>query len=348
MKRKTGNSRKLGMFITLGVILFIVSIYFIGTKQNLFRQSVKVSAVFSDVKGLRIGGNVRFTGITVGTVSDMTILSDSAVQVELAIDRNVIRFIKENSVATIASEGLLGSKIVVLLPGSPDEEPIEEGETLPTLEPVEIDDILREIKTSSERISSVSRNLIDITEKINRGEGIFGKIFTDTTMTYNLTRTSRNLREISEKVKQGEGLIGKLFADTSFANNLDTTGQFLSDISSNLVEITNKIERGEGIFGRLFTDTTLTQNIYVSSKNLNESTKNLSSVTANLIAVTDKMNRGEGVFSKMLVDSAFADSLDITLQELNKTLIELREASEAIQRSGLIRAFSKKEKKEEE
>ncbi len=348
MKRKTGNSRKLGFFITLGVILFIVAIYFIGTKQNLFKQNVKVSAVFSDVKGLRVGGNVRFTGINVGTVSELTILSDSTVKVELSIDQQVIRFIKKNSMATIASEGLLGSKIVVLLPGSPDEKPIEEGETLPTLEPVEIDDILREIQTSSERISSVSYNLIEITEKINRGEGIFGKIFTDTTMTYNLTQASRNLRDISENIKQGEGLIGKLFADTSFANNLDTTGQFLSDFSSNLAEITNKIERGEGIFGRFFTDTTLTQNIYIASKNLNKSTENLGYVTANLIGVTDKMNKGEGVFSKMLVDSTFADSLDLTLQELNKTLIELREASEAIQRSGLIRAFSKKEKKEEE
>jgi hypothetical protein len=50
----------------------------------------------------------------------------------------------------------------------------------------------------------------------------------------------------------------------------------------------------------------------------------------------------------MLVDSAFADSLDVALQNLNKTLIELQLASEAVQQSGMVRAFSRKARKEEE
>ena len=47
----------------------------------------------------------------------------------------------------------------------------------------------------------------------------------------------------------------------------------------------------------------------------------------------------------MMVDSIFADSLDIALRNLNETLIEIREASEALQHSGMVRAFSKKSKK---
>ena len=50
----------------------------------------------------------------------------------------------------------------------------------------------------------------------------------------------------------------------------------------------------------------------------------------------------------MLVDSVFADSLDIVLRNLNETLIEVRQASEAVQRSGMIRMFSKKKKTVEE
>jgi hypothetical protein len=57
------------------------------------------------------------------------------------------------------------------------------------------------------------------------------------------------------------------------------------------------------------------------------------------------MNTGKGTFNKMLVDSLFADSLDIALRNLNETLIEIREASEALQHSGMVRAFSKKSKK---
>jgi len=347
MRTRRKSNIRLGIYIALGVLLFILAIYFIGSRQSMFQRNVKITAMFSDVKGLRIGANIRFTGIDVGTVSKMDILSDSVVIIEMAVNEKVTPFIKKNSIATIASEGLMGSKIVVLLPGSPDEESVSNGDNLPTMEAVEIDDILREIKTSSERISVVSSNLIDITSKINQGEGIFGKIFTDTSFAYNLSLSSQNLKEISDRVNRGEGLVGRLFADTTLTANLDSASLFAEQISRNLEDITGKINEGQGVFGTLFTDTTLTHNIYMASKNLNRSSQNLEQLTGNLIDITDKINSGKGVINKLLVDSVFADSLDITLQQLNTTIIEVQEASEALQRSGLVRAFSKKKEEEE-
>jgi len=344
MKTRRSSNIRLGIYIALGVLLFILAIYFIGSRQSMFQRNVKITAMFSDVKGLRIGANVRFTGIDVGTVSKMDILSDSVVLIEMVVNEKVTPFIKKNSIATIASEGLMGSKIVVLLPGSPDEESVSDGDNLPTMEAVEIDDILREINTSSERISVVSSNLIDITDKINRGEGVFGKIFTDTSFAYNLSISSKNLKEISERINRGEGLAGKILADTTLSSNLDSAVLYAEQISQNLEGITRKINRGQGVFGRLFTDTTLTNNILTASKNLNRSSQNLEKLTVNLIDVTEKINSGKGVINKLLVDSVFADSIDVTLQQLNETIIEVKKASEALQRSGLVRAFSKKEK----
>ena len=346
------NSRKanirLGMYISIGVILFIIIFYLIGSKQNMFSTNVKVTTVFRDVVGLRQGANVRFTGIDVGAVSKLTILSDSSVLVEMAIDRKVTQFIKKNSTATIGSQGLMGARILILLPGSADQPSIEQGDRLPSIAPIEADEILKEIKTSSERISIVSGNLIEITRKMSQGEGIFGKIFTDTAFASNLAKTSENLRKLSDGVNRGEGFIGKLMADPEFANDLDSTARYIAEISSNLEGITDKVNRGEGVIGKLFTDTAFTVNIYQASENLNYSTENLENVTANLVSITETMNQGQGVFNKMLVDSTFADSLDIALRNLNATLIEVRNASEALQHSGMVRAFSKKSRKQAE
>jgi len=346
MKSSRQANIRLGTYITGGVVLFIIIFYLIGSKQNMFNTSVKVTTVFSDVVGLRQGANVRFTGIDVGAISGLSILSDSSVLVEMSIDRKVTPFIKKNSVATIGSQGLMGAKLIVLLPGSPDAESIEPGDNLPSVQPIEADDILREIKTSSERISVVSGNLIDITTKMSQGEGVFGKIFTDTAFASNLAKTSENLRILSDNVKRGEGFIGKLVADPEFAADLDSTARYISQISSNLEGMTDKVNRGEGVIGKLFTDTAFTVNIYKASENLNASTQNLEAVTGNLILLTETMNTGQGTFNKMLVDSVFADSLDIALRNLNETLIEIREASEALQHSGMVRAFSKKSKKQ--
>jgi phospholipid/cholesterol/gamma-HCH transport system substrate-binding protein len=348
MKDSRKSTIRLGMFIAGGVLLFIVIIYLIGGKHNMFTSSMKITAVFKDVKGLQEGANVRFTGIDVGAVTRLQILTDSTVLVEISLDRKVTRFIKKDSRATIASEGLMGNKLVIIIPGGADQPSIEEGDNLPSLEPVEIDDIIREIKISGERISIVSANLISITQKMERGEGIFGKIFTDTTIAYNLKRTSYNLRVLSDQINRGEGFLGKLLVESPFSAELDSTAKFVSSISRNLEEITGKIERGEGLIGRMTTDTTLTHNLYHAGENLNEVTRNLEEITGNLITFTETMNSGQGTVNKMLVDSAFADSLDVALQNLNHTLIELRKASKAIQQSGMIRAFSRKARKQEE
>jgi phospholipid/cholesterol/gamma-HCH transport system substrate-binding protein len=312
----------------------------------MFQRNVKITATFTDVRGLNMGANVRFTGIDVGTVSKMIILSDTSVRIEMAINEKVTPFIKKNSIATIASEGVMGSKIVVLLPGSPDEKSVTDGDNLLTIPAVDIDDIIKEIKTSSEKISEVSSNLVDITNKINRGEGIFGKIFTDTTIAYNVSLATRNLQEISDRMNRGEGVMGRLFADTSLAANIDSASFLLEQITRNIQGITQNVNRGQGVVGRLLTDTSLIYNIYLATENLSKSTANLEKFSSNLIGVSDKMNSGPGAFNKLLVDSAFADSLDIVVKNLNETIIEVKKASEALQRSGFVRAFSKKPKEE--
>lgn len=348
MRPTRQSNIRLGIYIASGVLLFIVLIYLIGSRQHMFQRNVKITATFTDVRGLRVGANVRFTGIDVGTVSKMIILSDTSVKIEMAINEKVTDFIKKNSMATIASEGLMGSKIVVLTPGSPDEESITDSDNLPTMPPVEIDDIIKEIKISSEKISAVSTNLVDITNKINRGEGIFGKIFTDTTIAYNISQSSRNLQEISARMNRGEGIMGRLFADTSLAANIDSASVLLEQITRNFEGITRNIDRGQGFVGRLLTDTSLINNIYLATENLNKSTVNLEKFSKNLTGITDKMNSGPGTFNKLLVDSAFADSLDVFINNLNQTIIEVKAASEALQQSGFVRAFSKKPKEERE
>lgn len=349
MAARSKNRMILGMFVFLGIIIFSVTIYLIGTKQNLFTPNVKIFAVFNDVFGLTVGNNVRFCGIDVGTVSDIRILSERKVRVELSIKTDAIPYIHKNAVATIGSEGLMGNKTIIIIPGTLEERPLRGGDTLVTSQPVNIDEVLGELKTSTHNISVVSNNLIDITRRIRDGEGVFGKLFTDSELTGNIDKVSQNahlitqnLNEIATRVKNGEGILGKLLADTVFSGELSKTSNNFIEISENLEGITDKINRGEGVFGRLFTDTSLTHNIYVTSRNLQTSTEDLQVVSQNLLEITEKINSGNGLINKLLTDSAFAGSVDTTFSRLNKGIVSATEASEAIKKSRMIRLFSKK------
>lgn len=345
MADKSNRSIRVGLFIFLSFVLFVAAILILGRKRNMFQPTIRISAVFHDVRGLKVGNNVRFTGIEVGAVVGISIISDTAVSVELSMDKNVVPYIKKDSKATIGTEGLMGSKIVIILPGSPGSGSIKPGDRLPSLSPIEIDDIVKEIQASSEKISEVANNLIEITEKINRGDGIFGKFFTDSELTAQIEQSGRNIAQLSSNMNQlvyklnsGQGMMGKMFVDTAFANRIDNASVNIEQISNNVNELSERVNRGEGVFGRIFTDTSLTDNFYTASKDLE-------TILSNLSEVSEKMNNPDNALNKFIADPEFADSVVVMLDNLNTAIIEVTEASEALQRSGLIRAFSKDEEK---
>ena len=345
MKEKKRKSFIVGVFTVLGILLFIFTIYLIGEKEYVFGRPYKLSVIFKDVKGLQEGDKVLLSGIDIGTVNSLEFTKENRVHVQLSIEQEQFEYIMKDARVTIGSQGVMGAKVVKVLSGSSEAGNVVENDTLKSIEQVEIDDIIRELNSTSVNVTRVSNELVSITQKINRGDGIFGKLFTDTTLTYNLDEAVRNISfiaenfyELSEKVNTGQGLIGKLFADTTLTAGMDETGKNVSQITENLNEITDKINRGEGIFGRMFTDTSLTNNLFITSRDLRSTSHSLS-------LLAEKLNNDSSALNLLIDDPIFADSLELLIDRLNVGVVEATEAADAVQRSGLIRLFSKKKKK---
>ena len=73
MEATKNKKISVALFIASGLILFIVAIFIIGSKENLFTPTFKIQAAFEKVNGLKTGASVRFNGINVGTVDDIEI-----------------------------------------------------------------------------------------------------------------------------------------------------------------------------------------------------------------------------------------------------------------------------------
>lgn len=344
MKEKQRRHVIVGIFVVFGISLFVSAVYLIGTKEYLFGRPYKIFAVFSDVKGLQVGDKVRMSGIDIGTVSALSFTEANKVLIQLNIEQEQFTYINSESIATLGSQGLMGAKVVKILPGKNLDVPVQESDTLKTIEQIEIDDIIREVNKSSGNLSLVSEQLVSITQKINRGDGVFGKLFIDTTLMENLDETISNLslitynfNKLSERVNRGEGIVGKLFADTSLTKEIDKAGANVDQITMNLMEITDKINRGEGVFGKIFTDTSLT-------KNLSGTSENLLLATSNLVELSYVLNNDSSALNLLLNDPSFADSLELVIERLQKGIVEATEAAEAIQNSGLIKLGAKKKR----
>jgi len=193
METTTRFKTRLGTFVAAGLLLFIATIFYIGKQKHLFNPVFRVNSLFKNINGLEIGSNVRFSGINVGTVDNIWILNDTTVQVSLIIDKDVQKFIKTDCYATIGSEGLIGDKILNITQGGAGEV-VNEGQFLPSNEPLETDAILASLKVTGENAEVVSDQLAQILYKINSGKGTFGMLINDSAMATNINSTITNLK----------------------------------------------------------------------------------------------------------------------------------------------------------
>lgn len=225
MYKHRTNKVKLGIFVSVGIALFIIGIYFVGERQQLFRKTFHLSGVFKDVGGLQAGNNVRLSGVNVGTVEDINVVSDSSVRVEMVIDEGTRRFIKKDAIASVGSEGLMGNKALIITPGTGGKKEIEDNDTIRTMQPLDLDGILMSAKATIDNVSSFTSDLSKITGSIESGKGTIGRLLMDQSLAQNIDSTVINLREGSADLKQSLSGLKILVDDakSSFVQNFDST-----------------------------------------------------------------------------------------------------------------------------
>ena len=254
MKKKSTNKIKLGIFVSLGMTVLILAIYFIGEKQQLFRSTFRLSGIFKDVAGLQAGNNVRLSGINVGTVENISIVSDTSVKVEILIDESTRKFIKKDAVATIGSEGLMGNKVLIINPGTGGKKEIENNDRIETSQPIDMDNILLSLKTTIDNTSNITKDLSKITNNIQSGKGTIGRLLMDHSLAQNFDSSIFNLN-------QGLSGLNNLvnYAEGSFSKNFDSTFINLKKgsvyLNQSLLGLNNLVNNAEKSFVQNFDST---------------------------------------------------------------------------------------------
>ncbi len=232
MNKESGFTWKLGMFVIIGLVLFIGTIYFVGKQKNLFGSTFHLKSRFKTVSGLKEGNNVRFSGINVGTVNSIELVTDTSVLVDLLIRKEVQQFIKSDAAASIGSDGLMGDKVLTITPGKNSAPQVENNSLISSTSPVEMADIMNSLKTSVDNAGIITAQLATFTSTMNNGKGALSKLVSDETFSNSLQSTLTNLQtstsqfsRFTTNLNQGN-LGGKL---DSTMSNLQSGTKGLSD-----------------------------------------------------------------------------------------------------------------------
>ena len=292
--KKTNEKLKLGVFVIVGLLLFIVAIYLIGNRQNMFTKTFTISASFNNVNGLVLGNNVRYSGINVGTVTSIEMLNDSVIRVDMKIEEKMVQHIKKDAIATIGTDGLVGNMIVNIIPGEGKEPVISSGDIIKSYSKIGADDMLNTLSVTNENAAILTAELLEIAKSITEGKGTLGMLINDTIMSSNLKQTVQQLKltsiEASKTMKDFHGIIASININESVAGvllndsleaqktrsiitNLEASSLEIKDVIATINETFKNIKEGDGAFNYLSNDKEFVKELEQTIKNINEGTQ---------------------------------------------------------------------------
>ncbi len=308
--KKTRRALRLGIFVATAIVLFVVAVYMIGSKGNLFSPTTDIISSFKDIRGLVVGNNVRFAGINVGTVKDIRIVSDSSVIVTMSIRDDYTEYIYKNSTVQIGQEGLMGGKIVLISSGTPETGTVGEGDYLAVAEGLDIQGMIAQAQT----------------------------------MLLEATKTISNLTSVTDKIDKGDGDISRLINNNDLTTQLNAVTQKLNNSMADVNDITKKVNNGEGDLGKLINDDGISTQLTGIMENLNATSVKAHAAVSELQQTAQAINSGDGVLPRLLHDGQLGLSVDTAITRIDQGVFEVTRAAETIADSWIFRIFSKKKK----
>ena len=294
MKSNTGRNIRLGIFVTSAMLLFLLAAYLIGNDQSMFRDTFRLKTQFRNVSGLQVGNNVRFSGIHVGTVKTIEMVNDTTVEVEMVIEKKIREFIKSDARATIGSDGLVGSRVLNIVPGTGNAPVVNSGDYIPSYTKFGTEQMMSSLGTTSENVSLLTSRILDIAEDINSGKGTFGMLIQDTLTAYHLKETLKNLQITSERAAESmkdvqnfarsfedeNGLAYTVLKDTAMAGSfrrvmqdLESSGQKIREVSDALEQVSAKLKQENGALNYLTSDEEMVEQLKTILNNVEQGTE---------------------------------------------------------------------------
>ena len=192
------RTARLGAFILGTLAILAIGIFIIGSKKYLFKSTYDLETKFSNVAGLQAGADVMVGGLHSGTVRSINLPGKPGDQmtVVMEMDQTTSKIVRQDSEASIQTEGLLGNQYVAVSFGSADKPEIKNGDTIASTPPLEMSELL------------------------DKANGLLGQ---GQAAMANINQVAEHLKSVSAKVDSGNGTVGALVNDKALYNNLDQT-----------------------------------------------------------------------------------------------------------------------------
>lgn len=264
---------RVGLLVVLGGVFFAFALFAIANRSFLFNETFFVNAKFSRVAGLKGGADVQYQGVNVGRVESvqLPLAPGEKIEVTMAIDQQAQHLLRANTQAQIKSDGLVGNRIVVLVPAIEAAEPIADGGEIVGVDPFDLFEITDKALVSVRRFEQAAMSFQQIMEDVQNGEGTLGRIVYDSTLYTSFVETTDETRRVM----------------TTLGDNAEILVTLAQDATEGVESILGKIDRGEGTLALMLNDPSVYNSVLATADTLQTVAADLKAITTNADNLTN-------------------------------------------------------------
>jgi phospholipid/cholesterol/gamma-HCH transport system substrate-binding protein len=241
-------------------------------------------------------------------------LNDTAILIEMAINRKSFQFIKKNANISIGTDGLVGNMVVNIEPNKGESEPILPGDVLIGTKKVQADDMINTLSTTNTNAALLTSDLLKITNEIMNGQGTIGLLLND--------------KEVASDLK--ESILELKFTSQAARKSIQSLESFI-----------HSLDKKDNVVG-LMKDTAVARHIINIVVTLEKSTKKMDTVVQNLNLAVLNAKDGKGAINYLSNDPNLVKKIDTTMTNINESSKLLNENLEALKHNFLFKAYFKK------
>lgn len=318
-KKTTLSELRVGILAIVTIVILIIFILSVTGDISLFKDDLTYTTRFAAAEGLKSGDEVRLAGKRVGKVESVAFSSDipltkdeKPIVVTLTVDGEDARDrIRTDSQAVLGQQGFLGDRVIDITPGTRGGDPLPEGAEIPSADQASMAAVFSGASDVLVQFNAVGKQLQELVEDINRGEGTIGKLLHDDALYVNLNRTVVEFQALGKRIQEGEGSVAKFLNDPTLYNDLRGATNELKAVAADL-------RSGKGTAGKLLNDDQLYNEATAAISKANTTIEKLDRITA-------EIESGRGTIGKLVKDEKLHDDLQATVASVRTISKQLEE-----------------------
>lgn len=295
-----------GIFVVAGLTLFAIGLFLVGNRQGAFARHVEYYTEFKDLSGLTKGSTVKVAGMDAGKIVDVGVPDSpsSRFRIKLQINEKLRGLVRTDSVATIATEGVVGGTYLLVHPGGTQAQAAAPLATLPSREPVEMSELLERglvlLKDADRNVNQIGAkldgtldgakttvaNVNDVVVGLKQGRGTAGTLLRDETVASNVRQSVTNVKQATTALHQASGRVDAMTADIQsrgVTKKVDETVSSAKDAAASINDSSKQIHQ------TIASATRPDKQGVDAGTNIKETVSNLNAASANMSEDTEAL-----------------------------------------------------------